>query len=210
MDSSNDNVLYLWYSRRYKVDLESNFLHHYTQLLWCFLFEDHFHSGTALSVLFPQLCLHMEGCIHSWDEWEHHNWLLKILLIMHVCWLQTLQTKVPLHVVFLGSGSHSPFPIHVVALGPMRMNSGRQLKVTTVPCITGSLYTLFSINLSFMIKYRQVPNMAYHDYHHFGSRLIIRVIMQIEKYNIHNRLTFCSTNIIIYWTYHKKFHLLTD
>jgi hypothetical protein len=38
-----------------------------------------------------------------------------------------------LHMSPLGSGSHSPFPVHVAELGPVSTDPGGQLKVTVHP-----------------------------------------------------------------------------
>ena len=41
-----------------------------------------------------------------------------------------------LHSTSLGSGSHSPFPMHVEVLGPERISPGEQANVTLVPSIS--------------------------------------------------------------------------
>ena len=46
----------------------------------------------------------------------------------------------PLHITSLGSGSHSPFLIHVAVLGPVSISPEGQVKVTVVFSIAGSLY----------------------------------------------------------------------
>ena len=38
-----------------------------------------------------------------------------------------------------GSGSHSPFPVHTDAFGPVRMNPGGQVYVMDCPSIVGVL-----------------------------------------------------------------------
>jgi hypothetical protein len=38
-----------------------------------------------------------------------------------------------LHMSPLGSGSHSPFPVHVAELCPVSTDPGRQLKVIVLP-----------------------------------------------------------------------------
>ena len=45
-----------------------------------------------------------------------------------------------LHSTSLGSGSHSPFPIHVAKLGPVIINPVGQLNMMLSPSSDGSLY----------------------------------------------------------------------
>ena len=44
-----------------------------------------------------------------------------------------IDLMVPAHVSPLGSGSHSPFHVHVVEFGPVSACPGGQLKVKVVP-----------------------------------------------------------------------------
>ena len=62
----------------------------------------------------------------------------------------TLQNfcSIPLHSTSLGPGSHSPFPIHIVVLGPMRTYSGGQTKVTVAPSVAGSMCPIIIIKRS--------------------------------------------------------------
>ena len=59
-----------------------------------------------------------------------------------------------MHLIFLGSGSHSPFPIHVDVVGPVRTNSGGQLNVALVLCgiICGSIAPLYNYWIRFHKK----------------------------------------------------------
>ena len=41
----------------------------------------------------------------------------------------------PSHISPLGSGSHSPFPVHIDELDPVSTSPGGQLKVTVLPSI---------------------------------------------------------------------------
>ena len=49
---------------------------------------------------------------------------LRIDLVIH---------NIPAHASPLGSGSHSPFPVQVVELGPISASPGGQLKLKVVP-----------------------------------------------------------------------------
>ena len=49
------------------------------------------------------------------------------------------QYVLPLHSASLGSGSHSPFPIHVDVLGPVSTSPTGQSKKMRVPSKAGSL-----------------------------------------------------------------------
>ena len=48
----------------------------------------------------------------------------------------------------LGSGSHSPFIIHVDNIGPLKPSPGMQLKVTLVPITTGMVCSVTDALLS--------------------------------------------------------------
>ena len=48
-------------------------------------------------------------------------------------------TDLPLHLILLKSGSHSPLPVHVEALDPVSVNPSGQLNVMVVPSIVGFL-----------------------------------------------------------------------
>ena len=50
---------------------------------------------------------------------------LRINLVIHI----------PAHVSPLGSGSHSPFPVQVIELGPISASPGGQLKLKVAPSI---------------------------------------------------------------------------
>ena len=56
-----------------------------------------------------------------------------------------------LHSTSLGSGSHSPFLIHVEELGPLSMNSEWQLKLTLDPSITGIIISPMTLIASVMM-----------------------------------------------------------
>ena len=43
-----------------------------------------------------------------------------------------------MHLACLGSGSHSPFSIHVVVLGPVSTSPGGQEKLKVLPSVTGT------------------------------------------------------------------------
>ena len=45
----------------------------------------------------------------------------------------------PMHLACLGSGSHSPFSIHVVVLGPVSTSPGGQEKVKMLPSVRGNV-----------------------------------------------------------------------
>ena len=49
-----------------------------------------------------------------------------------------------MHIASIGSGSHSPFPIHVVVLGPVSTSPGGQLKFTLDPSSAGFLSSIVS------------------------------------------------------------------
>ena len=49
--------------------------------------------------------------------------------------------QLPLHATSLGSGSHSPFSIHVDVFAPVRTNPDEQLKLTLLPFNVGTLST---------------------------------------------------------------------
>ena len=51
----------------------------------------------------------------------------------------TLVPYLPLQFKLVGSGSHSPFSIHVVVLGPVSTSPGGQEKLATVPSIVMEL-----------------------------------------------------------------------
>ena len=47
-----------------------------------------------------------------------------------------------MHSASLGSGSHSPFSIHVVVMGPVSSNPGGHVKLKMLPSVTGIVSTL--------------------------------------------------------------------
>ena len=54
-----------------------------------------------------------------------------------------------MHSACLGSGSHSPFSIHVVVLGPVSSNPGGQVKLKILPSVTG---TVPNVSLTVYVK----------------------------------------------------------
>ena len=56
-----------------------------------------------------------------------------------ICTLRIIVTHSLVQLISMGSGSHFPFPIHVVVLGPVNISPGGQVKVTFAPSTAGSL-----------------------------------------------------------------------
>ena len=61
--------------------------------------------------------------------WLDHN------IIGFTCGTTMLILNLPPHISPLGSGSHSPFPVHIVELGPVSTSPGGQLNLTVLPSI---------------------------------------------------------------------------
>ena len=61
--------------------------------------------------------------------WLDHN------IIGFTCGTTMLILNLPPHISPLGSGFHSPFPVHVAELGPVSTSPGRQLNLTVLPSI---------------------------------------------------------------------------
>ena len=66
----------------------------------------------------------------------------------HVWYREINRTYIPLHVTFVGSGSHSPFSIHVVVLGPVSTIPGGHVNMMVVPNSTGSTESDVRMELS--------------------------------------------------------------
>ena len=65
-----------------------------------------------------------------------------------LCVITCTVVLLPIHSTSLGSGSHSPFSIHVYELEPVSMWPGGQLKVIVFPITVGSLYSMMLIKSS--------------------------------------------------------------
>ena len=76
-------------------------------------------SGWRGLVTSNNICLTKEDYNHVW----HSGWRKGII---------------PLHATAAGSGSHSPFSMHVVALGPVSTSPGGHVNVIVFPNSRGS------------------------------------------------------------------------
>ena len=75
---------------------------------------------------------------------QNYAGIIYLLLVMRLNKKKQNKTKkkntiIPLHSASLGSGSHFPFAIHVVELGPVKTYSEIQSKLRTVPSTAGSM-----------------------------------------------------------------------
>ena len=84
-----------------------------------------------ISLIGITLLIHGLDFLDNYYRLLPHNQLSHAELYVH--------TNVPLHSTSLGSGSHSPFLLHVDVLGPRSTCSGGQLKETVVPSSAGLL-----------------------------------------------------------------------
>ena len=65
-----------------------------------------------------------------------------------------------MHSVSLGSGSHSPFSIHVVVLGPMSTSPGGHVKLKMLPSVTGNASTDISLKVFVKFEKTRCPQFA--------------------------------------------------